>query len=87
MALTKNNPRKINLLRFSMIFLVVFIIKGASNANFDYCPSIPTEWIPNNSFFYRQYLISYFDYGVLIDSCVASKFVCTPLVFMKITLV
>ena len=56
MALTKNNPRKINLLRFSMIFLVVFIIKGASNANFDYCPSIPTEWIPNYSFFTEDIL-------------------------------
>ena len=74
MALTKNNPRKINLLRFSMIFLVVFIIKGASSANFDYCPSISNEWIPNNSIFYKRYLISYFDYGVLIDNCVARGF-------------
>ena len=31
MALTKNGPRKINLLRLSLIFLVCFINKGASN--------------------------------------------------------
>ena len=30
---TKNDPRKINLFRLSMIILVVAINKGASNAN------------------------------------------------------
>ena len=33
MALTKNDPRKINRLRLSIIFLVCFINKGASNVN------------------------------------------------------
>ena len=37
MALTKNDPRKIKLLRLSMIFLVCFINKGTSNANS--CPA------------------------------------------------
>ena len=61
MALTKNDPRKINLL--PMMFLVCFINKGASNANS--CPAKIVS-IPFTA------TINY--YKAIVTNCVARGF-------------